>query len=451
MHKEPSFDLLSMGPPLHHSMPIKVAGLPPEQPALIEAITRDQRDIPWTARAHYNTSKTGTIDTSVAPSLSGSYVGLDPDGLLWSAQPPGMDDYLAGLHGDPQLPLSPGPFDCDDLVVDLAVRIEGHVLCRHQLRRPQIAANVAVTKALPDPLRGELFEPENVAAKGTVLVLGGSEGGIVASRAAALAAEGYCALALGYFAYADRPQAAINLPLEYFAQAVAMLHQRTGKNVVIWGGSRGSEAAMLTAIHFPKHIAGVIAWVPSHLVNCGFDMLGGEDFSISTTAMWALDDHSIKGAPMLPVSDDLLSARGAGYSAPPGYAYSPEFEAIWQAAGQDSDYTICVEKLAGELCIISAQDDQLWPSALGGDILFKRRKHHGLAARTRHICLANAGHAIGMPNMARPYSHLTYWSGGYSGVPEGFVSLGGTPVDNAAAARDGWAAAIDFLRDVFDD
>ncbi|MEO0410572.1 MAG: acyl-CoA thioesterase/bile acid-CoA:amino acid N-acyltransferase family protein [Pseudomonadota bacterium] len=443
-----SFQLPATLPPLHADMPIIASKLPQGKVAKLKTTMIDPRGISWSAEGHYEISTNGTLNTAENASLGGTYTGVDVGGPFWSLQPPHGAAYLDGLRSDPGLSLSPAPTELEPLTYTLSLWVDGMLQDEAEIQRAQVAPGVTPTHSLPGALRGVMFSPTG-APKGAVLVLGGSEGGITPGRAAALAAEGYTALALGYFDYEDRPRAAINLPLEYFSAAIDFLKSKTGHDTVIWGGSRGSEAAMLTAIHFPDHIAGVIAWVPSHLVNQGFDMAAGEDFSKSSAAMWAVKGEPIDGAPSTPVTESIKARRKTGYAAPPGYAYTPEFQKGWGDAGHNGRFAIKVEDLKAPLCIISAADDALWPSALGGRYLFERRSAAGLLDQTRHICLPHSGHAIGMPNMPRPFSHISYWSGGYSGVEGGFIAQGGAPATNAAAARDGWAAALDFLGDVF--
>lgn len=447
--KAPSLDLGEPYVPLHHPFPIVARGLVPGQGATLRTQMRDPRGTVWTARGVYVADPTGTVNTARHASISGTFAGLDVGGLFWSLVPPEGDAYLLRLKDEPDLPLGPAPGDLSPLRYELSLHCDGDRICVETIERPQVAHTVTMTQTLPGRLRGQLFMPEDASPKGAVLVLGGSEGGIVPARAAALAADGFAALALGYFDYQDRPKAAVDLPLEYFAEAAAFLQHVTGKPCVIWGGSRGSEAAMLTAIHFPDSISGVIAWVPSHLVNPGFDMASGEDFSLSSTAMWTVGGAPIDGAPGAPVTPAVRAARTAGYSAPPGYSFSSEFNAGWAAVGPESAYAIPVEKINAPLCCISSSDDALWPSEVGGNAIAARRASHGLSASTQHVVLQGCGHAIGMPNMPRPFAHISHWSGGYSGVTSGFVAQGGSPAANAAGAREGWAAARRFLDEIF--
>jgi hypothetical protein len=50
-----------------------------------------------------------------------------------------------------------------------------------------------------------------------VILLGGSDGGVMEGSAAVLASRGYAALALAYFGAPPLPPELIEVPLEYFA------------------------------------------------------------------------------------------------------------------------------------------------------------------------------------------------------------------------------------------
>src|SRR5690625_7082273 len=58
----------------------------------------------------------------------------------------------------------------------------------------------------------------------TVIVLGGSEGGLRESNAALLASYGFNSLALAYFGIEDLPKELVNIPLDYIEKAIGWLN-----------------------------------------------------------------------------------------------------------------------------------------------------------------------------------------------------------------------------------
>ena len=118
---------------------------------------------------------------------------------------------------------------------------------------------------------GRYFPPPGRARYPTVIVWGGSEGGLGDSPewAALLASHGIAALAIAYFDEPGLPCALENIPLEYFERAIEWLRsepQVDPSRVWILSGSRGSEADLLVAAHWPTLVRGVIATAPSSVV-----------------------------------------------------------------------------------------------------------------------------------------------------------------------------------------
>ena len=61
--------------------------------------------------------------------------------------------------------------------------------------------------------------------------------------------------------------------MEYFTKALEVLRAQPGvdpRHVLVAGESRGGEAALLLGAHFPGAVNGVIAGVPSSVVNPGW-------------------------------------------------------------------------------------------------------------------------------------------------------------------------------------
>jgi dienelactone hydrolase len=107
-----------------------------------------------------------------------------------------------------------------------------------------------------------------------VLLIGGSEGGLsMTGEAALLASHGYPALDVAYFGAYGLPRNLERIPLEYFVRVARWLDRRPGvdgRRLVVYGVSRGTEAAQLLAAHFPKLFAGVIVLSPASDVHPAF-------------------------------------------------------------------------------------------------------------------------------------------------------------------------------------
>jgi pimeloyl-ACP methyl ester carboxylesterase len=172
------------------------------------------------------------------------------------------------------------------------VKADGHVIAsttfRRALSRPAlIEQDETVSSA---GFVGAFESAAGATHRTTVLAFGGSEGGLrTVSLAARLAADGVPTLALAYFGAPGLPKTLTNIPLEYFETALGWLARQPQvdpQRIVVLGVSRGSEAALLLGVHDPDLVHGVIALVPSSVVNCGIQ--GGSTPGGCIGAAWTL-------------------------------------------------------------------------------------------------------------------------------------------------------------------
>jgi dienelactone hydrolase len=209
---------------------------------------------------------------------------------------------------------------------------------------------------------GALAQPDDTTGSGpAVVVVGGSGGGDGPARlvAAEFAKAGIPALALAYFGAPGVPERFASIPIEYFARAAEWLRAQQAINqVAMLGMSRGSEAALLTAAHFPAVVDRVVAVVPSNLVCASFP---------DGNPAWTL------GGAALPYS---------------------------QTAGPDTDdpdAVIPVERINGPVLAIGAGSDQIWPSLPMAKAIGERLESHGHAFGHELVEYPHAGHALSIP------------------------------------------------------
>jgi uncharacterized protein len=108
-------------------------------------------------------------------------------------------------------------------------------------------------------------------------------------------------------------------------------------------------------------------------------------------------------------------------------------------AGHVAAASIAVERIAAPILVLSAGDDDVWPSdAFAAGIIARRVAAGRLDDRQRTY--AGAGHGIGLPDQP------TY---GWNLVDTGYskIALGGSPAAYARANRDAWDAITSYLRD----
>ena len=93
---------------------------------------------------------------------------------------------------------------------------------------------------------------------------------------------------------------------------------------------------------------------------------------------------------------------------------------------------IPVEKIRGEVMVIGAYDDQMWPSGMMAQNLAERRHEAGL--RVTALLFPDAGHALYQTG----YEPTTQYH-------RGAQKKGGSPAADARAQAEAWQSTLQFL------
>jgi dienelactone hydrolase len=312
-------------------------------------------------------------------------VADDAVGQSWSSSSPATVDDTGVVH------VSDG--DVMDLITDMSVvgsrdrrfawRAEGEAIGNEvtftvllavdgrpaasrrivrSLRAPEVAP-VALSLA-EDGVVGELWAPTDADDPGPgVVILGGSEGGLAGREVGPLlASRGIPVLGVALFDHPGLPATLRELPLEQVAAAVSALGARPevdDDRIWVVGVSRGSEAALLTALAWPELVHGVVAVVPNAVALCSLPDCDA--------AAWTLGGQPVP------------TTRQVGTPEP-----SDEPAAV-----------IEIERFGGPLVTICGGWDELWPSCRFADALASRRGHAGVDVGDLALTYPRAGHAIG--------------------------------------------------------
>lgn len=221
--------------------------------------------------------------------------------------------------------------------------------------------------------------PSNAPARPLIVGFGGAEGGNSwrsarwQARREHFNALGYNLLAIGYFGMANTPKNLDRISLDAIHAAIerARLQQSGAPNacVILLGGSKGAELALSLAANFDD-IDAVIGIVPGSAV-----------FAAHTPAMntssWSLKD---KPLPFVPVpwsaTWDLINHRILAVM-----ERAMADEAAYAAA------SIPVEKIRGPIYLLSATQDEMWPSTRMSEQMMARLKKHNSPYASRHIAI----------------------------------------------------------------
>jgi len=250
-------------------------------------------------------------------------------------------------------------------------------------------------------LYGEVFDPPGSGRRAAALVIGGSDGGLTTRGIAGLlASHGYPALALAYFKEPGLPTTLKDIPLEYFERALERLRARPDvdpSKVVVVGVSRGGEAALLIGATYPRLVHGVVALVPSNVVNPALD---------GRSAAWTLRGRPV---PQIRVED----------FGDPDPVRTPEA-------------VIRVERIAGPVLTASAGVDALWPSYDYAEAVHQRLRGHHFGYPHPDLRFEDAGHGVGA---AVPYMPTATDR-----------DLGGSAAADEAGKAALWPRILDFMR-----
>ncbi len=383
-HTTPAIQVEPQNPLFDQDIHITVTGLAKGEKATIGASMVDSAKLTWATEADFSADDNGVIDLATAQpeTADHGYDHVDGMGLLWAVHlPRTVDDNEYFPFVAPQTqPVLP---------VTLTVTEKGHVVATRTVDRHWLApgetAKVLTLDA--DKVAGVLFTPPPGTPKHAgVLVFGGAEGGMAqVFTAALLAAHGYPAVSVAYFAYPGLPAHLQDIPLEYFATAGRILAAAPGvatEHILAMGYSRGSEAAQLLAQDFPDLFHGAIVYSPSDQVN--------------------------------PAQDDPTANA-------------------WTLGGQPvPQVPIVLDHVSGPVLAIAGKADKLWDSQGAADRMVFHLGENKDPFPHQELLYDDAGHGVG----TFPYQPI-----GSGAV----YTLGGSRAGDVASQRDSWAKVLDLL------
>ena len=428
---------------------IEVSGAVPGGKVIIEASFTDSQNQTWTSRGVFYADSEGRVDPGILASVDGTYTGVDAFGLFWSMLPLASVELAGSRYIDPATTDWPSaPVLGRDAVVNLTAQVETRadsidtvpVSAAHQVLF--VAEEVVREEIEHNDLRGVMFSVPKPGPRPPVLVVTGSGGGVSERAASALASEEFTALAIAHFNYPDRPKELVNIPLEYFEDAIAFLKQKTGhEKVALMGASRGGEAVLLIAATFPDQISAVVSGVPANMINS----------ACCSPAMTYLHAWTHQGRPLPTFGlmegtgfEDLL---GVSEKYGDGLVWFQRHMLIGMLTEDDSaPYLIPVENIKSPILLISGDDDKLWPSTPASDQVVKRLASKNFAYPVEHIRVTGAGHLASSAERLFVTSLIGSVHLRHPLDPSVVFTMGGTPEENFHGSRHAHVKKIEFLK-----
>jgi dienelactone hydrolase/uncharacterized protein (DUF2141 family) len=287
-------------------------------------------------------------------------------------------------------------------------------------------AGVTKTDVREDGLYGEFYLPAHDKPLPALIVMSGSDGGIMVATqlGVGFTKHGYAVLSLAYFMEQGLPQSLENVPLEYFDKAVAWLKRQPGVDanaIGVIGGSRGSEAALLLGSR-NKDVRAVMAFAPSGIVWQGLNFNNVANMGPAWTA---------GGKPLPFVAPDAAAYR-------PNASMKAMFDNVLAQADARPETHIAVERINGPVLLMSGADDRLWPSAGMAGRIVQRLEEKGFQHEVTNLVYEGAGHLVFMGDSSAPYLAAQATRGTDP-------MLGGAGQANAKAWADNWPKTIAFF------
>ncbi|XP_070701391.1 acyl-coenzyme A thioesterase 6-like [Pempheris klunzingeri] len=381
---------------------VKVAGLRSRQVVTMRARSTDEKGVTFRSSASYRADGSGEIDLQRDPSLSGSYVGVEPMGLLWSMR-------ADTLHKRFQKTNSLKPH-----VVKFSVHEEeggGRMLAEATNERLLIGDGVSRLPLKEGNIRGVLFTPPGEGPFSAILDLGTF---LSEKRACLLANKGYVVLAVAVFN--DKSANLKEMHLDYYEEAAEILrqHPKVGsKGIGVISLSKSGDLALSIASYLPGVEATV--WINGCCANTALPLF--------------YKKSQILPALMFDISKVIPTESGAAISK---YAVNdPQAE-------ENKGSLVPIERAEGRFLFVAAEDDMNWDSKAYMEMMEERLKHHG-KDNFETVCYPGAGHVLEPPYGA-------YCPSSRHGIVDSKVLWGGEPRSHAAAEVHLWKKIQEFFR-----
>ncbi|XP_049930939.1 acyl-coenzyme A thioesterase 5-like isoform X2 [Epinephelus moara] len=385
---------------------VMVSGLRARQVVTMRARSTDEKGVEFSSSATYKADGNGEINLERDPSLSGSYVGVEPMGLLWSMR-------ADVLHKRFQKNKSLNPH-----VVKFSVHEEegeGRMLAEATNERLVMGDGVSRRPVKEGNIRGVLFTPPGGGPFPAVLDLYTFGGGLSEKRASLLASRGFVVLTVALYGHDDMARNITEVHLDYFEEAIEFLRKQDkvgSRGVGVISLSKSADLALSVASYLPDVEATV--WINGCCANTLLPLY----YKRSQIHPGLMFD----GSKMIPTESGAFNCKYATHN---------------PLAEENKATLIPIEQAKGRFLFVASEDDLNWDSKTSVDIMVERLKRHG-KQNFESVCNPGAGHYLEPP-------YGPYCPSSFHGVVGKPVLWGGEPRSHAAAEVHLWKKIQEFF------
>lgn len=374
--------------------PIKISamGMQPREAVTFHLIKKINEERYLASWASFRADQHGKVALDELAPDHGTYRGIDGMALFWSMKPVTknvMTQYFdnTSIQTEHRDELSPQALL---VLLEMNDKVVAHqVITRHWMSDDIRKLNIREAG-----LTGSFFYSQDMNPRPAIMVVGGSEGGINEKTAALLASHGFTVLSLGYFGLESLPKQLRDIPLETIQTALTWLHNRPevqAGGIGIHGTSRGSELALWSATLFPD-IHAAVSLSGSAVSFCGIVPWTDQP---TLPPAWTYQGQPL---PYLQPDNPIELARECKdmWTNRNGNPFRTWHDGLAKNTDLVEAATIPLERMNGELLMISGLADESWNSAYLSEQGFKRKTAFRKDA-SKHLIYDGAGHYIGIP------------------------------------------------------
>ncbi|HLF52905.1 acyl-CoA thioester hydrolase/BAAT C-terminal domain-containing protein [Flavobacterium sp.] len=202
--------------------------------------------------------------------------------------------------------------------------------------------------------------------------------------------KGYAFLAIGYFGSEDTSNNLDRISLDAIHDSIVKIAKNPKINsnkIAIIGGSKGGELVLNLASKY-NNIKSVIAIIPSHVSFPALTALG-------LTSSWTFKGKEV---PFVPIPYKAVPSLTSG-------ELLKSFNVMLEDKIAEENSTIQVEKINGSIFLLSANNDEYWPSTKMSNKIMERLKNKKFKNHYEHITI-KGGHTEPLKHFDLIYDFL---------------------------------------------